>query len=302
MAEISANLKLPEQLRQYEIIRKLGSGMYGSVLEVKKGNTLYALKILAGGEDRTQGVPYSSVREISFLSEIRSKNVVKMIESCFDEPFCYAVLEVASYDIVTGMPKTGYPASIVQNYMRQIMSGIRHCHAKQIVHRDLKPQNILLDSNKTIKICDFGMAQRESTPQKPTTREVVTVNYRAPELLLDSIGVTKTSIDIWSIGCIMAELCTGSLLFRGTTEVDIIIKMFSILGLPTEESWPECGSLEYFSSQPWPSFNPGLFYLDGLPAEGNEMLKELLVYDPIERATASEALRHDYFTVDCSNI
>jgi serine/threonine protein kinase len=103
---------------------------------------------------------------------------------------------------------------MIKHFIRQILEGVRHCHETRIIHRDLKPQNILLsgDHNTDIKIADFGLARAFSIPIKPYTKDVVTLYFRSPELLL-KFNEYATPVDIWSCGCIFAELALRKPLF-----------------------------------------------------------------------------------------
>eukprot|EP01059_Diplonema_ambulator_P007637 TRINITY_DN17122_c0_g1_i1.p1 TRINITY_DN17122_c0_g1~~TRINITY_DN17122_c0_g1_i1.p1 ORF type:complete len:320 (+),score=43.54 TRINITY_DN17122_c0_g1_i1:52-960(+) len=284
--------KLPDALCQYEVLKTLGNGCYGCVAEVTKDGKNFAMKVMAKVNNTEQGTPYSSVREIMFLGELlKCPNVVQMETSHFADPFCFIVLEKATGDILEDMPKgAGYPLDAALSIMKQILNGLKHCHSKSIVHRDLKPQNVLMFPGGTVKICDFGMARRAEYPPKPTTREVVTMNYRAPELLMSPVGITQPPIDIWSAGCILFELASGHLLFRSSTEVAIIIEIFRTLGTPTPEIWPGLESLEYYN-KPWPRFKkPAVIRFPKL-GYCSDLLLQMLTYDPMERPTAAELLR-----------
>jgi len=123
--------------------------------------------------------------------------------------------------------------------MMQLLLGVRHCHENRIVHRDLKPANILMTGQNTdiVKIADFGLARAFSIPIKPYTKDVVTLYYRSPELLL-KMNEYATPVDIWSIGCIFAELALKRAFFIAHNEIQLLYEIFRILGLPNEQSWP----------------------------------------------------------------
>lgn len=113
----------------------------------------------------------------------------------------------------------------LQSYLQQILEGIVFCHSRRIIHRDLKPQNLLLDNNGTIKIADFGLARAFGIPIRAYTHEVVTLWYRAPEVLLGSHRYS-TPVDVWSIACIFAEMITKVPLFHGDSEIDQLFRIF----------------------------------------------------------------------------
>ena len=131
------------------------------------------------------------------------------------------------------------------NYLWQILSGLLACHSNRIIHRDLKTQNILIDDKGQIKIADFGLARGFTVPFPELTHEVVTLWYRAPEILLGQTNYTP-SVDIWSVGCIYAEMLLGKPLFEGECEIDQIFKIFQVLGTPNETTWPGVTALPDF--------------------------------------------------------
>jgi len=139
--------------------------------------------------------------------------------------------------------------------MYQIIVAMSYCHCQRVFHRDLKPNNILLDKEKMeIRIADFGLARAYSLPLKPYTHEVVTLWYRAPEILL---GAKEYSlgVDSWSIGCIFYELVHNKIFLAGDSEIDQIFKIFKLLGTPDKDSWPGVTEYEFWKST-FPKFNP----------------------------------------------
>ena len=164
---------------------------------------------------------------------------------------------------------------------------------KKIIHRDLKPQNILTEKDgEIVKVADFGLARAFSIPIRPYTKEVLTLWYRAPELLL-GINEYSTPVDIWSIGCIFAELVLRQPLFKGEYEIEQLFKIFHLLGTPNKDTWPDVESLPNYSKE-FPKFKPLKFenYFIGLDKYGIDLLKQMLKYDPNQRITAKQALMH----------
>jgi len=167
------------------------------------------------------------------------------------------------------------------------------------MHRDIKPQNLLVDKEAAlIKLADFGLGRVFSLPVEKYTHEVVTLWYRAPEILLGT-RCYSTGIDTWSVGCVFAEIMTGKALFQGESEIEQLMSIFRVLGTPTEASWPGVGQLRDF--HPFPQWhktplltaNPALAVCE---AEGGlELLEGLLELDPAKRWSAARAVRHRYF-------
>merc|ERR1719258_126127 len=185
----------------------------------------------------------------------------------------------------------------VRNFTRQLLSGIEVCHAHRIIHRDLKPQNLLIDSNMRLKIADFGLARAFSLPIPQYTHEVVTVWYRPLEILLGS-KLYSIPVDIWGIGCILAEMATGGPLFAGDSEIDTAFKIFQKLGTPTEAMWPGLSELPDFKPS-FPQWKPKGWKnirntLTQLGASGIDILDRLMRYNPRTRVSAREALKHAY--------
>ncbi|VBB35176.1 unnamed protein product [Acanthocheilonema viteae] len=172
----------------------------------------------------------------------------------------------------------------VRLFLFQLLRGLAFCHAKKILHRDLKPQNLLLNGNGELKLADFGLARAKSVPSRTYSHEVVTLWYRPPDVLLGSTDYS-TSLDLWGVGCIFAEMCTGVALFPGTKDVgDQLDRIFSIRGIPDPKKWPEVLKLPHYS----PSFYPPYRELPW-----SEIHKSLL--NPTDRISANGAMMHPYF-------
>lgn len=193
-------------------------------------------------------------------------------------------------------------SSEIKQLLLQLTSGIAYLHDKWILHRDLKTSNLLLNNRGQLKIADFGMARYVGEPSPKLTQLVVTLWYRAPELLLG----TKTydrGVDMWSVGCIFAELLTREPLFRGKNEVDQVSKIFELCGVPSEDTWPGFRRLPNARSLKLPKTNvaPEVLIRATFPSmttAGVALLSSLLALDPSRRPSAQETLQHDYFKQD----
>ncbi|CAD5115197.1 DgyrCDS4191 [Dimorphilus gyrociliatus] len=214
----------------YTKIEKIGEGTYGVVYKAKHKHTneIVALKKIRL-ENEDEGVPSTAIREISLLKELQHPNIVCLQDVLMEENKIYLVFEYLTMDLkkyMDALPKGELlPPDLVQSYLYQILDGVLFCHERRVLHRDLKPQNLLIDKNGAIKLADFGLARAFGVPVRVYTHEVVTLWYRAPEVLLGSARYS-TPVDMWSIGCIFAEMSNRKPLFQGDSEIDQILRIF----------------------------------------------------------------------------
>lgn len=162
----------------------------------------------------------------------------------------YLVFEYMNQDLkklLDHTPTNGLHPKLIKSYLWQLLKGIAYCHANRVIHRDMKPQNLLIDKNGYIKIGDFGLARSISIPMRIYTHEVVTLWYRSPEILLGT-EYYGPSVDLWSIGCIFAEMSNKKALFAGDSEIDQLYRIFRTLGTPDSEQWPGVTALEDYKS------------------------------------------------------
>ncbi|PKA54792.1 Cyclin-dependent kinase G-2 [Apostasia shenzhenica] len=293
---------------EFERLNKIDEGTYGVVYRArdKKTGEVVALKKVKMEKER-EGFPLTSLREINILLSFHHSSIVDVKEvvvgSSLDSIFM--VMEYMEHDLKGLMEtmKQPFSQSEVKCLMLQLLSGVKYLHDNWVLHRDLKTSNLLLNNRGELKICDFGLARQYGSPLKPYTHLVVTLWYRSPELLLGAKEYS-TAIDMWSLGCIMAELLAKEPLFNGKTEFDQLDKIFRTLGTPNEKIWPGFAKLPgvkvNFVRQPYnrlrEKFPPTSF--SGRPTlseAGFDLLNKLLTYDPEKRITAEAALNHDWF-------
>merc|ERR1711934_504896 len=305
-AQMYSNTTFSSVNERYEKLEKIGEGTYGVVYRAKdkeSGDIVALKKVRMGNED--EGVPSTALREIALLKEIKHPNTVGLLDVESSESKLYLIFEFCDSDLKKYMNniRGTLSAQLVKELMFQMVMGITYCHMHRLIHRDLKPQNILVDKKGVLKLADFGLARAFTIPIETLTHEVVTLWYRAPEILLGgkhySVGV-----DMWSIGCIFAELVTKQPLFPGDSEIDQLYRIFRVCGTPTEAIWPGVSKLPDWKPT-FPQWAPkDISAIDAgkgdkndtvgarLDAHGVDLLTRILTYEPNQRISGKDALQH----------
>ncbi|XP_034428627.1 serine/threonine-protein kinase MAK isoform X6 [Hippoglossus hippoglossus] len=286
-------------MNRYTTLRQLGDGTYGSVLMGRSNESgeLVAIK-------RMKRKFYSweecmNLREVKSLKKLNHANVVKLKEVIRENDHLYFVFEYMKENLYQLMKdrKKLFPESAIRNISFQILQGLSFIHKHGFFHRDMKPENLLCMGPELVKIADFGLA-REIRSKPPYTDYVSTRWYRAPEVLLRS-STYSSPIDLWAVGCIMAELYTLRPLFPGNSEVDEIFKICQVLGTVKKMDWSEGYQLASAMNFRFPQCVPT--HLKTLiPNASNEaiaLMRDMLQWDPKKRPTAVQALRYPYFQV-----
>ncbi|KAJ6672271.1 CELL DIVISION PROTEIN KINASE [Salix viminalis] len=298
---------------EYERLNEINEGTYGKVYKArdKKTGEFVALKKVKMNVGRDKfleeyGFPLTSLREINILMSFDHPSIVKVKEVVMgDLDSVFMVMEYMEHDLKGLMQsmKQPFSTSEVKCLMLQLLEGVKYLHDNWVLHRDLKTSNLLFNNQGELKVCDFGMSRQYGSALKPYTSLVVTLWYRAPELLL---GAKKysTAVDMWSVGCIMAEMLTKEPLFTGKGEIDQLDKIFKTLGTPNETIWPGLsklpGAKANFVKQPYNQLRKKFPFtpFTGSPVlsdSGFDLLNRLLTFDPEKRITADDALNHPWF-------
>lgn len=288
--------KHPSSFQQLE---KLGEGTYATVFKGRNRQTgeLVALKEIH--LDSEEGTPSTAIREISLMKELKHENIVALHDVIHTENKLMLVFEYMDGDLKKFMDTNGERGAlkphVIKSFMHQLLKGIDFCHKNRVLHRDLKPQNLLINSKGALKLGDFGLARAFGIPVNTFSNEVVTLWYRAPDVLLGS-RTYNTSIDIWSAGCIMAEMFTGRPLFPGTTNEDQIVRIFRIMGTPTERTWPGLTSFPEYKPN-WQMYATQSLssILPQIDRDGIDLLQRMLQLRPELRISAHDALQHHWF-------
>jgi cyclin-dependent kinase len=286
-------------MERYQKLEKIGEGTYGVVYKAKDriSETIIALKrIRLEAED--EGIPSTAIREISLLKELRHPNIVRLYDVVHTERKLTLVFEYLDQDLKKYLDvcQGGLDHMVAKSFLFQLLTGISYCHHHRVLHRDLKPQNLLINREGELKLADFGLARAFGIPVRSYTHEVVTLWYRAPDVLLGSRKYS-TPVDIWSIGCIFAEMVNGTPLFTGNSEESQLDTIFRHLGTPDENTFPGISDLPDWKPDfpPYPSPVSFHAFVPNLEESGVDLLRSMLVYDPSQRITAQDARKHPYF-------
>ncbi|KAG0051039.1 hypothetical protein BGZ83_004194 [Gryganskiella cystojenkinii] len=289
-------------VENYEKLNRISEGSYGVVYRARDRITgdIVALKKLKLDQEKN-GFPVTSLREIYTLLLAKHPHIVNVREIVVGDKLTqiFIVMDFIEHDLkelMSGM-RNPFLQSEVKTLMMQLLSATELLHENWILHRDLKTSNLLLNNQGEIKVADFGLARRYGEPQGVMTQPVVTLWYRAPELLLGSKHYT-TAIDMWSIGCIFAEFINNEPLLPGRSEAEQLEKIFKLLGMPNDKIWPGYSKLPLAShvpnfNQPYNILRSRLPYLT---ENGLDLMSQMLTYDPAKRITAEDALKHPYFS------
>ncbi|XP_022994370.1 probable serine/threonine-protein kinase At1g54610 [Cucurbita maxima] len=294
----------PRVANTFEKLAKIGQGTYSNVY---KARDLITGKIVALKKVRFDNLEPESVRfmarEILVLRRLDHPNVLKLEGLVTSRMSCslYLVFEYMEHDLAGLAAGQGvkFTEPQVKCYMKQLLSGLEHCHNRGVLHRDIKGSNLLIDSEGILKIADFGLATFFDPQQKQhMTSRVVTLWYRPPELLLGAT-LYGIGVDLWSAGCILAELLAGRPIMPGRTEVEQLHKIFKLCGSPTEDYWKKykLPNATLFKPQhPYKRCIAETF--KDFPSSSLPLIESLLTMDPDGRGTASAALNSEFFTTN----
>jgi serine/threonine protein kinase len=301
-----------------DIFGQISKGTEGvcSKVRCRSTDTILAVKrarVFPNGE----GVAYYVLRELAVLQDMSHPHINELFKAnlAFDKlhiffPYVQRTLQDVLMDNnssnSTDLPpieqKTPLSDFQVKMLLHQLLDATAYCHRRGVYHRNLKPKHLLIDipadgnlDKAQLKVADFALVRSSGLPIRTYTAKVVTLWYRAPEILM---GVTEYShaVDIWSVGCVFAEMVLGRPLFTGSSEIDQLFQLFSTLGTPKEANWPGFTSLPNygFAFPKWHG-KPIERIVPTLDDSGRDLLQNLLRYNAAVRVSAEDALHHPYF-------
>jgi len=289
---------------KYTNLQYIGEGAYGMVVSATNTstNTRVAIKKISPFEHQTYC--QRTLREIKILNRLKHENIID-IRDILRPPTIQTLKDV--YIVQTLMETDLYKLLKTQRlsndhicyFLYQILRGLKYIHSANVLHRDLKPSNLLLNTTCDLKICDFGLARVADPEHDHTgflTEYVATRWYRAPEIMVNSKGYSQ-SIDMWSVGCILAEMISNRPLFPGKHYLDQLNHILAVLGSPTQsdlQSILNDKARTYLASLPYKPKIPFSKLYPGANPLALDLLERMLMFNPLDRITVTEALQHPY--------
>uniref|UniRef100_A0A8R1XVZ4 non-specific serine/threonine protein kinase n=1 Tax=Onchocerca volvulus TaxID=6282 RepID=A0A8R1XVZ4_ONCVO len=288
---------------RYLMTKRLGDGTFGEVLLAKKLDTGDKVAIKRMKRKFYSWNEAMALREVKSLKKMNHPNIIKLREVIREHDNLYFIFEYMQENLYELMKDRDryFPEHIIRNIIYQVLQGLAYMHKNGFFHRDMKPENIMCNGTELVKIADFGLA-REIRSRPPFTDYVSTRWYRAPEILLRSTSY-NSPIDIWALGCIMAELYMLRPLFPGTSEMDQLFKIITILGTPNkgflQEDWPEGYQLAVAMNFKFQQCVPIPFatIVNSVGDDGLKLMTDMMLWNPEKRPSAVGSLKYRYFLV-----
>ncbi|XP_024019777.1 probable serine/threonine-protein kinase At1g54610 [Morus notabilis] len=294
----------PRRANSFERLAKIGQGTYSNVYKARDliNGKIVALKKVRFDNLEPESVKFMA-REILVLRKLDHPNVLKLEGLATSRMSCslYLVFEYMEHDLAGLAARSGvkFTEAQIKCYIKQLLSGLEHCHNNGVLHRDIKGSNLLLNNEGILKIADFGLATfYDPNHKQPMTSRVVTLWYRPPELLLGAT-IYGVGVDLWSAGCILAELLAGKPIMPGRTEVEQLHKIFKLCGSPSEEYWKKYrlpNATLFKPQQPYKRCVAETF--KDFPLHSLPLIESLLSIDADGRGTATAALESEFFTTE----
>lgn len=282
----------------YKCVQRLGEGTYCTINKAiyEQTGEHVVIKVLRTDTDE-DGVSPSTLREASILKAVKHVNIISLRDVVWKETKLGLVLEYMDSNLRRYLHHRGVLHSdLLRSYAYQLLCGVYYLHTRGVIHRDIRPEHMLINRVGLCKLCDFASSVLYSHRLSKFEGEVTTLWYRAPELLIEETH--DFAVDLWSCGCVIAEMASGSTPFQGDSPIDQLMKICAIIGTPSYDDWPDL--YHHVSGDaplpkgPFPGAK-GLVPGDADPALV-DLLKKLLTLNPENRITAKDAVQHPYFS------
>ena len=272
-----------------EIKQKLSSGNFGTVWIVEMEGKEFAMKTVKQSDEFVN-------REESIMKQISHPHIIGYVKSWVQDSTLHLVMECEPTNLKEYIKYNSFTSDELKTVTRGMFSGVEYLHSKSICHRDLKLDNILYNPQLVkVKICDFGCS-KIMEENKPNTSYICSRYYRAPELIIGA-EIYSTSIDIWSLGCIIAEITTKVPLFRGCDSIHHqLAEIIKVLGMPSSYDCYKMNVKRFRFSGEIKTRKLIDVLCHTTPFELIDLLSKIFVYDPTKRYTASKALEHKYYS------
>uniref|UniRef100_T1IWT1 Cyclin-dependent kinase 7 n=1 Tax=Strigamia maritima TaxID=126957 RepID=T1IWT1_STRMM len=291
-----------DKLKRYEKIDFLGEGQFATVYKTRdtfNDDKIVAVKKIKLGSktEVKDGINRTALREIKLLQELSHPNIIGLLDVFGHKSNVSLVFDYMDTDLEVIVKDTSIVLTIahIKSYILMAFQGLEYLHMNWILHRDLKPNNLLVDEFGVLKIADFGLAKFFGSPNRVYTHQVVTRWYRAPELLFGA-RMYGIGVDVWAVGCILAELLLRVPFLPGDSDLDQLSRIFQALGTPNEDVWPGLTLLpDYVQFKQFPG-TPLKHIFTAAPEDLLELLENLFPLNPSSRATCTQALNLAYFS------
>ncbi|KAL0491010.1 mitogen-activated protein kinase [Acrasis kona] len=292
--------------KRYEVTGAVGKGGYGTVVSAidHKTKENVAIKKIVNLFEQDRNYQKRILREIKILRHLCGRDNIICLRDLVPPPSfeemkdVYIVTDLMDSDMDALLRSRQFTDEAVRYFLFQILSGVKVMHSANIIHRDIKPKNILLDKKDyNMRICDFGLSRAIDSEYPFSSKYVVSRWYRAPEVILYWDKLSK-AIDIWSVGCILAEMLDGKVLFQGKDFNHQLSLILAVTGSPSEKELRGCKEGIAFYRQNYPNKIPKRKLSDMYPKANPlaiKLLERMLEWDPERRITVEEALQHPYF-------
>jgi serine/threonine protein kinase len=284
---------------RYRKLQKLGIGTYNRVFHGidTETQTEIVMKVFRNDQEEAEGLPASSIREISIFKDLCHVSIVSFLDIVRDSNGLIMIMEFVEHNLRSFLRSAQHPFNpdLIRSYAFQLLAGLTYLHHRGVVHCDIRPENILLTRTGLLKLCAFTHAQLWSADPGNSNVDFQTLCYQPPEMLI-GVTVIPEKVDVWSAACVLAEIARLKILFLGDSEIDEFFEICRVMGTPALSEWPEFHSAA--ADRNWPIEETASTFLtlwDGAEPEFVDLLSQMLEMHPAKRPNPRDLLTHPYF-------